>query len=91
MRWPPTACAFSASRVRTGEGTALPSSQWAFPSTFCGLVGFADPLRPGVADAVAECRSAGIKVIMITGDYPATAPRSQAQAGLDAERVLTGD
>ena len=65
------------------EETALPSSQWAFSFTFCGLVGFADPLRAGVAEAVAECRSAGIKVIMITGDYPATASAIASQAGLD--------
>ena len=65
------------------EETALPSSQWAFSFTFCGLVGFADPLRAGVAEAVAECRSAGIKVIMITGDYPATASAIARQAGLD--------
>ena len=69
------------------EETALPSSQWAFSFTFCGLVGFADPLRADVADAVAECRSAGIKVIMITGDYPATASAIARQAGLDRRRA----
>ena len=72
------------------EETALPSSQWAFSFTFGGLIGFADPLRAGVAEAVAECRSAGIKVIMITGDYPATASAIASQAGLDSQRILTG-
>ena len=48
---------------------------------FLGLVGLADPLRPSVPDAVSECRSAGIKVVMITGDYPATARAIARQAG----------
>ncbi|MGB8400582.1 cation-translocating P-type ATPase [Bradyrhizobium sp.] len=68
----------------------LPESQRAFSYRFCGLIGFADPLRPEVKSAVAECRSAGIKVTMITGDYPATASAIATQAGLDPERILTG-
>jgi len=59
---------------------------------FRGLVGFADPLRSDAADAVREARAAGVKVIMITGDYPATALNIARQAGLDVEAgVLTGD
>ena len=38
-----------------------------------GVVAFSDPLRPGVDDALAQCRAAGIRVIMITGDHPVTA------------------
>ncbi|MGX4805823.1 cation-translocating P-type ATPase [Bradyrhizobium guangdongense] len=67
-----------------------PETQRGFPFRFCGLTGFADPLRPEVEDAIAECRSAGIHVVMITGDYPATASAIALQAGLDPERVLTG-
>ncbi|HEY0848576.1 MAG TPA: cation-translocating P-type ATPase [Bradyrhizobium sp.] len=68
----------------------LPESQRDFAFRFCGLIGFADPLRPEVKDAVGECRSAGIRVVMITGDYPATASAIAAQAGLDYARILTG-
>jgi Ca2+-transporting ATPase len=72
-------------------GKAWPDSQHDFAFEFLGLVGLADPLRPSVSAAVAECRSAGIKVVMITGDYPATAKAIARQAGLDAEDVVTGD
>ncbi|WP_298871638.1 cation-translocating P-type ATPase [uncultured Bradyrhizobium sp.] len=70
--------------------TDLPETQHGFPFRFCGLTGFADPLRPGVTGAIAECRSAGIRVVMITGDYPATASAIATRAGLDPERVVTG-
>lgn len=40
---------------------------------FVGLVAFADPLRPGVCESLAECHDAGIRVIMVTGDHPVTA------------------
>jgi Ca2+-transporting ATPase len=73
------------------EGTKWPESQRDFPFVFLGLVGLADPLRPSVPEAVRECRSAGIRVVMITGDYPATANAIAQQAGLDASEVLTGD
>jgi len=59
--------------------------------TFLGLVGFIDPPRPEVIPAIAECRSAGIRVKMITGDHGATAAAIAGQLGL-AERleVATG-
>ena len=75
----------------THEGEHWPESQRDFPFVFLGLVGLADPLRPSVPAAVRECRSAGIRVVMITGDYPATARAIAQQAGLDASEVLTGD
>ncbi len=71
-------------------GDAWPATQHDFAFEFLGLVGLADPLRDSVPDAVSECRSAGIKVVMITGDYPATAQAIARQAGLDAVDVLTG-
>jgi Ca2+-transporting ATPase len=73
-----------------GNPDSLPESQRDFSFRFCGLLGFADPLRPGVKDAVAECRSAGVRVVMITGDYPATASTIAKQAGLDSRTILTG-
>jgi P-type Ca2+ transporter type 2C len=61
-----------------------------YPFRFVGLLGLADPLRQSVPAAVAECRSAGIKVVMITGDYAATAQTIAAEAGIAAGEVLTG-
>lgn len=59
--------------------------------TFEGLIGFADPVRPDVPQAVAEAKQAGITVAMITGDYPATALEIARQAGIDTSAgVLTG-
>jgi Ca2+-transporting ATPase len=77
--------------VADHKPTPLPESQEAFTFRFLGLVGLADPLRPSVPHAVRECRSAGIRVIMITGDYPATARAIARQAGLDASIVATGE
>ncbi len=72
-------------------GAAWPASQHDFVFQFEGLVGLADPLRPSVPAAVAECRSAGIRVVMITGDYPATAMAIARQAGLDTADLVTGE
>ena len=60
------------------------------PLDFIGLAGLADPLRADAAAAVAECRAAGVRVVMITGDYPATAAEIARQAGLSDGAVLTG-
>ncbi len=57
---------------------------------FLGLVGLADPLRPSVPEAVRDCRDAGIRIVMITGDYPQTAAAIAAQAGIAAGALLTG-
>jgi Ca2+-transporting ATPase len=72
-------------------GQTWPDSQHDFVFEFLGLVGLADPLRPSVRDAVSECRSAGIKVVMITGDYLATAKAIARAAGLDAKDFVTGE
>ncbi len=69
----------------------FPESPREYLFEYVGLIGFADPLRANVPAAVADCRSAGIRVVMITGDYPQTARAIAQQAGIDITQVLTGD
>jgi Ca2+-transporting ATPase len=69
----------------------LPASPCGFDFQFLGLVGLADPLRAGVRDAVAECRAAGVKVLMATGDFPATAAAIARAAGIADADVATGE
>lgn len=68
----------------------LPEGQHDFDFRFLGLIGMEDPVRPGVPEAVRECHCAGIRVVMITGDYPGTAQAIGRQIGLPSERVVTG-
>ncbi|MFC3114715.1 cation-translocating P-type ATPase [Cellvibrio fontiphilus] len=74
--------------VPAGE---LPESPRELRFEYLGLLAFADPLRESVPAAVAECQSAGIRVIMITGDYATTASAIALQAGLPPSEVLVGD
>ena len=69
---------------------APPERALDLPLGHAGLIGFVDPLREGIPAAVRECRSAGIRVVMITGDHPATARAIAQQAGMEHERVMTG-
>jgi Ca2+-transporting ATPase len=61
--------------------------------TLAGLIGFIDPPRPEVPAAIEECKSAGIKVVMITGDHPATAKNIAMQLGLakEEDEVMHGN
>jgi P-type Ca2+ transporter type 2C len=79
--------------IASGEAAepAVPNSQADLRLRLEGIVGLADPLRPGVVEAVTECRTAGIRVVMVTGDYPATAAAIARQAGLDWDQVMSGD
>ena len=71
--------------------TDLPSKQHDFEFQYIGLLGLADPVRHGVKEAVAECYQAGIRVIMITGDYPGTARNIAQQIGLHPlDQYITG-
>ncbi|WP_159486730.1 HAD-IC family P-type ATPase [Halorubrum sp. JWXQ-INN 858] len=58
--------------------------------TFLGFVGMIDPPREGVREAVASCKRAGIRVLMVTGDHADTARAIAADVGIDADSVLTG-
>ncbi len=78
------------------EGKEWPAVEHDFDFEFLGLLGLSDPLRQQVPAAIAECRAAGIRVVMITGDYPATARAIAHQAGLaglaeGAAELLSGD
>lgn len=69
----------------------LPKIQHDFPFEFVGLLGFVDPIRVAVPQSVKECYQAGIRVIMITGDYPGTAQYISGQIGLkNKEKFITG-
>ena len=69
----------------------LPQGQRDLTFELIGLVGLADPIRPEVPAAVEECHRAGIRVIMVTGDYPGTAQNIAKHVGISApDQVLTG-
>jgi P-type Ca2+ transporter type 2C len=77
-----------ASFDRTRE---LPSDQREFGFEFLGLAGLHDPVRPGAATAVADCARAGVRTVMITGDYPGTALAIAREVGLNhAAGCITG-
>jgi P-type Ca2+ transporter type 2C len=70
---------------------SLPEQHHDLSLELVGLLGFEDPLRSTVSDAVAECHTAGIRVVMITGDYPLTARSIARQAGFsNCEMVISG-
>jgi len=55
------------------------------------LIGFADPLREGIREALETAREAGIEVVVVTGDHPSTAAAIAAEAGLDRHRIVVGE
>ena len=73
-------------------GPELPSApeEAEYGLELLGLVGMADPVRPEVPDAMARCGRAGIRVVMITGDHPATARSVADKARLRVGRVILG-
>src|SRR4051812_17877943 len=61
------------------------------PWSIRSVVGFSDPLRDGIAEALETARIAGIEVVVVTGDHPLTAAAIAGQAGLDRERIVVGE
>jgi Ca2+-transporting ATPase len=72
-------------------GPPWPAQTHDFDFHYVGLLGLEDPLRAQVPAAVAQCRAAGVRLLMITGDHPVTARAIAQQAGLPAGGVLTGE
>ncbi len=73
------------------EQKSLPDIQHDFTFELLGLIGFVDPVRAAVPPALRECNEAGVRVVMITGDHPATALNIAAQIELDTSAgYLTG-
>lgn len=82
--------------IAVAKGSAnsgeLPNTQDKFQYKFLGLIGLADPVRPTVSKAVQVCFGAGIRVIMVTGDYPETAKYVAREIGLhNFENIITGE
>merc|ERR1711893_294362 len=76
------------------EGFNFDADEMNFPTealTFVGLISMIDPPRAAVPDAVAKCRSAGIKVIMVTGDHPITAHAISKSVGIISPENETVD
>jgi Ca2+-transporting ATPase len=70
---------------------SLPDKQHDFDFEFVGLLGLEDPVRPAVPGAIADCYTAGVRVVMITGDHPQTASSIARQIKLQQpDAVLTG-
>ncbi len=68
--------------IRNARGADIPERGY----SFVGLIGMIDPPRPEVPDALSRCRSAGIKVVMLTGDYGLTAKTIASQIGLISDQ-----
>ena len=78
-------------RARFRRSDPLPTEQHDFDFEYLGLAGLHDPVRAGVPDAITDCTSAGVRVVMITGDYPGTAIAIAREIGLtDTGGCITG-
>jgi Ca2+-transporting ATPase len=77
--------AFGYHRLSDGSGKDLESD-----IVLVGIIGFIDPPRSEVKDAIRTCQQAGIRIIMVTGDHPETAKAIAERVGIDGGKVLTG-
>ena len=78
-------------RASFDRAADLPSDPHDYAFEYLGLAGLQDPVRPGVRDAVSVCTGAGVRTVMVTGDYPGTAMAIAREIGLDhADRCITG-
>jgi Ca2+-transporting ATPase len=79
--------------VAFGEGVWTGNNPSSWRLNLLGLVGFLDPPKSGVKEAVLTAKRAGIRVIMITGDYPLTAKAVAKEVGIwsDGDSILTGE
>lgn len=76
----------------TASASSLPGVQTDLDLTFLGLIGLSDPIRPEVPQAVKDCYTAGVRIILITGDYPVTAQNIAREAGItNCDHVMTGN
>ena len=81
--------AVATERIPSSE--ILPADKRQLRLEFVGLIGLADPIRPTVPNAIAELAQAGVRVVMITGDYSGTARAIAGQAGLaKSDEAITG-
>ena len=85
--------AFAVRPVRDGDGVPSDRDEAERDLTLVGLAAMLDPPRPEVADAVARCHSAGIRIIVVTGDHPLTAKAIASIVGIGDHRtpVVTGE
>nr|WP_244665918.1 HAD-IC family P-type ATPase [Pseudorhizobium halotolerans] len=83
--------AFAGGEISSGESIYL-GAHHLVDLVFLGMVGMQDPVRPEVPQAVADCRSAGVEIAMVTGDDPQTAATIARHAGLsfNEDQVVTG-
>lgn len=88
--WSRKASAYASDGYRV-LGVAAAAAETEENLDFLGLVTFWDPPRPEVPDAIAKAQQAGIRVLMITGDHPATAAAIARQIGIPSQGVMTGE
>lgn len=78
--------------AKSDHDAELPKDAHDMHFTYLGLLAFSDQIRPNIAAAIEQCHEAGIRVIMITGDYPGTALNIANSIGLPADgNYLSGD